>query len=227
MRGLVVLLLVAAAAAQDLPHAFPREGTRQIYEDDYVRAWDVTWPLHKRTPLHRHQFDYVGVELADAKVLVTPVDGVAKEVVLKRGGIFVLPKGTAHVEEGISEPGRHAVILDLKDVPVTGMFSSAGGPVFDARNARKLAETERIVVWDFTWPLAPKADYRYYETNAYLLIVDGGELTTSLGDRKTQRRKVAEGEVVVRRIGPSYGEFASKGRVQAIVVVLKPRAKTQ
>ena len=38
----------------DLPPAFPREGAKQLLENDRVRVWDYTFTPHRVGPLHRH-----------------------------------------------------------------------------------------------------------------------------------------------------------------------------
>ena len=86
-----------------------------MLDNPWATAWDATWAPHVQTPLHRHAFDYVGVELVDSTFNVTPPGGDPRQASKKKGDAYFLPKGTTHSEEGLSDqPPRHAVLIDLK-----------------------------------------------------------------------------------------------------------------
>src|SRR6266699_1573806 len=61
-----LLLLAHDARSQDYPPAFPREGARQVFDNMWIAAWDDTWIPDMPTPMHRHAYDYFGLELTDA-----------------------------------------------------------------------------------------------------------------------------------------------------------------
>ena len=66
-RSVVVSTLIAGllggglALAQSYPHAFPRDGTKKLFENDRVAIWDVVWKIGVAQPFHRHQYDMAGV----------------------------------------------------------------------------------------------------------------------------------------------------------------------
>ena len=63
------------------PLAFPRPGTKKVFENDRVIVWDSTWTLGVATPMHFHDKDVVVVFLEDGDLKSTTPDG--KEVVNK------------------------------------------------------------------------------------------------------------------------------------------------
>jgi hypothetical protein len=72
MHGLIVLSLLAVLAGQtaELPPPFPRPGTTQLFENDVVAVWNVSW-LKQQYPLHTHRYDLVGVSYADGDRIIT------------------------------------------------------------------------------------------------------------------------------------------------------------
>jgi hypothetical protein len=63
----------------DLPPAFPREGAKQLLDNDRVRVWDYAFTPHRVGPLHRHVRDAVAVWLEGGKLKTTPRDGASTE----------------------------------------------------------------------------------------------------------------------------------------------------
>lgn len=62
MKAVLSLLLVLTPLQNpELPHAFPREGAKQIFDNERVTIWDVTWIKGQPSTMHRHRFDLVGV----------------------------------------------------------------------------------------------------------------------------------------------------------------------
>jgi hypothetical protein len=59
------------------PLAFPRPGSKKIFENDRVILWDYTWTLGVATPMHFHDKDVVIVYLEDGDTQSTTPDGKA------------------------------------------------------------------------------------------------------------------------------------------------------
>src|SRR5436190_23823476 len=125
---LTTLLLFFQASVQDLPRPFPREGATQVFDNSRATAWDVTWPKNKPTQMHRHVYDLVGIELADATFAVTSQNGAPRMTSTTRGRVLFLNKNTIHMEEGLSDIPRHAILIDLKDEPSPVYENKAGYP---------------------------------------------------------------------------------------------------
>jgi hypothetical protein len=183
---------------QELPPAFPRDGATMILDNTMGTAWDVTWTPGKPTLMHRHKFDYVGVELADSTVEVTAPDGSRRTATLAIGRSYFFPHGTTHIEEvpGTS-PVRHAIVIDLKDL------------------------NDRVAMWDFTWPSLQPATTVVIPKGAFIIFLGGGELASSNSPNKRQSELVSPGQVLFTTDGRIFSELSTKGHVRGIVVQLK------
>lgn len=163
MRSVGVIVFVAllapgesaqgqtADARRELPPAFAREGARQVLENDFGTVWDVTWTPGSATPMHRHTFDYVGVELANTTFSVVAPNGQRRTLPAKAGGAWFLPRGTTHIEEmPVDSPARHAVVIDVKDIAAPSLVNLSGSPkVFPQGVAEKIIENARVVMWEY------------------------------------------------------------------------------
>lgn len=97
-----ICLSAAYSAAQNYPPPFPRAGAKMVLENDRLKVWDVTWPKHRPTPTHEHQFDQLSVTLVGGTVRVTRLGQPATVNKSEIGSVTFTAKGTVHVEEGLS-----------------------------------------------------------------------------------------------------------------------------
>src|SRR5688572_30175734 len=103
MTTLLIALLAAFSQLQDLPHAFPRTDVKQILENERVTVWDVVLAKGKPTTMHRHKYDMVVVDLADATARVTSPEGAVSSSSTQAGRAYFFAKGMTHIEEGVSD----------------------------------------------------------------------------------------------------------------------------
>jgi hypothetical protein len=95
------------------PLAFPRPGTKKIFENERVIVWDSTWTPGIATPMHFHDKDVVVVFLEDGDLKSTSADG--KEVVNKytTGTVRFNLRDRTHTETLMNGKQR-AIITELK-----------------------------------------------------------------------------------------------------------------
>jgi hypothetical protein len=212
----------SADARRELPPAFPREGARQVLENDWGTVWDVTWTPGSATPMHRHVSDYVGVELAETTFSVVAPNGQRRTLPAKAGGAWFFQRGATHIEEMPGgSPARHAVVIDLKGVAAPSLINSSGSPtVFPQGVAEKLIENARVVMWDCTWP-TEDAQTHFYDKNVFIVFVNSGELSSSVAGGPPQPLFVSTGQVLFRAGGKTLSERSKKGNVRGIVIELK------
>ena len=210
------------AQSAEVPHAFPRDGAARVLDNAWGTVWDVKWVSHKATALHTHRYDYVGVELVKATVNFTSPGGFPRTVELGMGEAYFRPKGETHVEEPVTtDPPRHEIVIDLKDAPTrrypnSTRYSSAGpGGV-----AIKVAENTRVAIWEYHWTAGAPTSIRFLERDAFLVVVEGGELRTTLPNGRTEIRALLPGQVLFRPGGRAQSE-QTMGSVRAIIVELK------
>jgi hypothetical protein len=93
--------------------AFPRPGSKKLFENDRVIVWDSTWTPGVATPMHFHDKDVVVVFLEDGDLKSTTPDG--KETVNKytTGTVRFNQRDRIHTETLINGKQR-AIITELK-----------------------------------------------------------------------------------------------------------------
>ena len=99
--------------ASDLRPAFPRDTATQLFENDRVRVFENTWPLHQRGPLHKHVRDVVAVWIAGGKLRSISRTGNENISTMKAFTATMGTRGNEHTEEAIEGPPR-AYVFELK-----------------------------------------------------------------------------------------------------------------
>lgn len=136
--SVVVVTVVLAAQAAELPPPFPRPGTTKLLENDAVAVWDVSW-LKQQYPLHTHRYDLVGISFAEGDRIITQGDAPGRLVPTKAWVFQTNRAGVTHVEEGASDPPMRAVLIEVKspgprerrDEPADGLRQVAGAPAWE------------------------------------------------------------------------------------------------
>lgn len=217
---ILALLSLLPAFFQDLPHAFPREGAKQVIDNARVTVWDVTWPKDQPTAMHRHRYDMAGIELADAGVKLVSQDGSARTVSLKTGQAYMQPKGITHMEEGIG--GRHAILIDLKETVVPPIENKSGYPLaFPREGAKKLVDNERVVIWDYTWTPGKPSPMHFHDKDVVVVFMEKGELKSTTPDGQVQLNAISFGDPRFNARNRAHTEELVKGNARAIIVELK------
>ena len=93
--------------------AFPREGAKQLLDDDRVASWDYTWASGPQSLRYRPAQETVIVWLGDGTVRVTPATGAASTMVVKPGTMRHLDRGAAETLEMVGGSPR-ALFFQLK-----------------------------------------------------------------------------------------------------------------
>jgi hypothetical protein len=115
----LVLLALVVSQTPELPPPFPRPGTTQIFENDVLVAWNVSW-LKQQYPLHTHRYDLIGVSYVAGDRIIT--QGAAPgRLTNTQAWVFQTNRANVtHVEEGASDPPMRAVLIELKRPAPTG-----------------------------------------------------------------------------------------------------------
>ncbi len=183
MRGFAPLVLavgpllgVGTAEAQSYPHAFPREGATQIFENHRVMIWEVLWLEGVAQPIYEHQYDMAGVFLSWGPLRVTFPDGRARES-LEPFPVVPVPfyqgKGVTHKEEGIGQPTRHSISVDLTDLRPPPLAPRTDIPAaFPREGAEALTESDRVTIWDYTWQSGQSVPLHFHDKDAVAVFVN-------------------------------------------------------
>jgi uncharacterized RmlC-like cupin family protein len=106
-------LVTPLEAPGTIARAFPRQGAKQIVDNNRVNVWDVTWTKGMKTSVHFHDKDVVVLYLTSGTVRSIPLNGEPTAVPRSSGEAVFLPRGRTHVEECIDGP-RRDIIVELK-----------------------------------------------------------------------------------------------------------------
>jgi quercetin dioxygenase-like cupin family protein len=96
-----------------LPPAFPRPGSRKVFENDRVRVWNYTWLPGKPTPMHFHDTEVVVVYLGDGDIAATTPDG-KKTITHHSAGEIVFNLANRSHSEELVKGHQSGVMLELK-----------------------------------------------------------------------------------------------------------------
>jgi quercetin dioxygenase-like cupin family protein len=224
MKSIALLtLLLMAASPQNLPDAYPREGVKQLIDNPRVTVWDVTLEKGKPTPRHQYRYDLVGVDLTDATVRVVNSDGRTETNVVKAGQVLSSKKGTTHIEESTtSDSSRHSIIVDLKDTKVSPLPNKSGYPLaFPRDGAKKVLETDRVIVWDCTWTPNKPTPMHFHDKDVVVVFMAEGQLNSTTPDRKTTPQQISYGLARFNARDRTHSEELVKGSARAIIFELK------
>ncbi len=95
------------------PLAFPRTGSKKLFENERVLVWDFTWTPGVATPMHFHDKDAVIVMLEDGDLQSTTADGHVDLYPYKPGTVRFGPRGRIHTETLVRGTQR-AIVTELK-----------------------------------------------------------------------------------------------------------------
>jgi len=116
-RAFVLELKETTAPVDAIPDgavpAWPREGAKNILENELVVVWDYAFAADHAVPLHYHDKDQIIVSLGVGKIRMIPLDG--DPIVSESKGFraVFIPRGALHREEYL-EGAPHAIVVQLK-----------------------------------------------------------------------------------------------------------------
>ncbi len=96
-----------------LPPAFPRPGSKKVFENDKIRVWNYAWQPGKPTPMHFHNTEVVVVYLGDGDVASTTPDGKKTVNHHNPGDIVFNVANRSHSEE-LVKGEQSGIMMELK-----------------------------------------------------------------------------------------------------------------
>lgn len=95
--------------------------TEVLYEDDQIRIWDQRLARGEKTAPHRHDHDYVLVDVEGDRIGVEPQPGhngrdfdAYLELPVRRGQVYFVHEGSVEIAENIGDRPYRAVLIEFK-----------------------------------------------------------------------------------------------------------------
>ena len=217
-------LAQAAQAEPDYPHAYPREGVTKRFENERVIVWEVLWLDGVPQPYHRHRYDMTGVFLRWGPLRVTRPDGTftVSETPSEVPSTFLLRKGVTHKEEGIGQPERHSVMIDLKDhtspprEPRTDVR-----PAFPRDGASLMLEEDRVTVWDVRLSAGQEVPLHVHNADTVAVFLERGTVRSIDEDGTATETTYAYKDVRFWPAGRAHREVVVDGAPRAYLFELE------
>jgi len=161
----LVFLATAALAQQQQPVEITSEPRHHlVFENEYVRVFDVTVAPKDTTLVHRHNHDYLFVTLGDSDVVSARPGEKPVALLLKDGEVRYTPGNFAHAAINNSDRPFHNITIELLK-PSTNV-KTCTGPCDDLSNLcagicaqrRKLISSDQWSVWLITDPPTAHAE---------------------------------------------------------------------
>ncbi len=222
---LALLLGLTPLMLQTPPNAFPREGAKQLIDNERVTVWDVTVAKGKPTAMYRYPLDTVKVDLADATMQITTQEN-GKTIGLngdvKMGLVTFAPKGQTEKQEATGNTARHSIMVELKDAKVAPLANKSGYPdAFPREGSKKVLENARVTVYDFSWTLGKPTAMHFHDKDVVVVYLGNGELTSTTPDGKKTVNSYVFGQSKFNARDRSHSELLTKGSQRVIAIELK------
>src|ERR1700686_3792877 len=114
VAGLLFLATFTLAQQQQQPVEITSEPSHHlVYQNEYVRVFDVTVAPRATTLVHRHNHDYLFVTLGDSDVVSARVGEKPASLHLKDGEVRFTPGNFAHAAINESDDPFHNITIEL------------------------------------------------------------------------------------------------------------------
>jgi hypothetical protein len=209
-------LIQAAVAhsqpAEDYPPGWPRPGAELLVENDRGAAYNVVYPAGQPTPFHRHRYFFAGLDLNTATIRVTRLDGTVDFIPVIKNHMWYLPKDLTHQEMSTTDPGRHAVVVDIKDTSVPEATNTTNLPTNKyALYQTKVVDNDRVIIWDCAWAAGAQGVASFDSRDMFFAFAEGGDLSIATDGQSAKVQHYDVGEAIflpggqARTIGSAGG----------------------
>ena len=225
--GLCSLWLVLAPAgiaqpAKDYPPGWPRPGATLLVENDRGAAYNVEYPKDQPTPMHRHRYFFAGLDLNTATIKVTQPDGKFALHPVIKNRMWFLPRDLTHQEMSTTDPGRHTVVIDIKDKHIPPAANTTGLPEGKyADYQSKVVDNERVTIWDCAWSPAAEGISGFDGRDMFLAFAQGGDFSIAAPGQPAKVQHVETGQAIFLPGGQARTFASAGGTIHAMLVEVK------
>ena len=96
-------------------------GSKVLFENDRVRIWEMKLAPGEESAVHRHELDYVLVQVRGDRIAAAPepdTEGPFDEYMeadLEPGAVVYIPRGGVETARNVGAQPFHEIIVELKD----------------------------------------------------------------------------------------------------------------
>jgi hypothetical protein len=157
--------------------------------------------------------DRVAVWNASDLVGTRPVDTV---VITSSGQAVFVPRGATAKLHG------QLLLVELKDHAVPPIENTSGYPLaFPRPGSKKLLESARVIVWDYTWQPDVPTPMHFHDKDVVVWFLEDGDLRSTTPDGKSMVNQYTSGTVRFNAGNRTHTETLIKGKQRAIITELK------
>jgi hypothetical protein len=213
---------VQAQPANDLPPGWPRPGAALLVENDRGAAYNVIYEKDKPTPFHRHRYFFAGLDLNTASIKVTNLDGKFDIHPVIKNHMWYLPKGLTHQEMSTTEPGRHTVVIDIKEKTVPEAANTTSFPTDKyAAYQNKVVDNDRVVIWDCAWSAGADGITAFDSRDMFLAFAEGGDLSITAPGQPVKVQHYDAGQAIFLAGGQARTIASVSGTIHVMLVEVK------
>jgi len=211
-----------AQPAQDYPPGWPRPGATLLVENDRGAAYNVVYPKDQPTPMHRHRYFFAGLDLNTATIRVTQPDGKSALHPVIKNRMWFLPRDLTHQEMSTTDPGRHTVVIDIKDKHVPEATNTTKLPAGKFANYQnKVVDNDLVVIWDCAWSPGAEAMSGFDSRDMFLAFADGGALSIATPGQLAKVQHYEAGQAIFLPGGQARTFASAGGTIHAMLVEVK------
>ncbi len=126
IAGLLLLATATLAQQQQSVEITSEPSHHLVFQNEYVRVFDVTIPPKISSLVHRHGYDYLFVALGDSDVLSVRPGEKPVSLLLKDGEVRFTPGNFAHAAINQGDRPFHNITIELLK-PSSKVSTCAGG----------------------------------------------------------------------------------------------------
>ena len=211
-----------AQPAKDYPPAWPRPGATLLVENDRGAVYSVGYPKDQPTLMHRHRYFFAGLDLNTATIKVTQPDGKFDLHPVVKNHMWYLPKGLTHQEMSTTEPGRHVIVVDIKEKTVPEASNSTNVPTNKyAIYQNKVVDNDRVIIWDCAWSPGSDGVSSFNSRDMFLAFAEGGDLSIATPGQPAKVEHYDAGQAIFLPGGQERTIGSVSGTIHVMLVEVK------
>jgi len=193
-----------------------------LVENDRGAVYNVNYPKDQPTPFHRHRYFFAGLDLNTATIRVTDREGKFRLGPVIKNRMWYLPKDLTHQEMSTTDPGRHTVVIDIKEKTVPEAQNASSYPTNKyATFQTKVVDNDRVVIWDCAWAPGAEPIISFDSRDMFLAFAEGGDLSIGTVGEAPRVQHYDAGQAIFLPGGRPRAIGSTKGTIHVMLVEVK------